>query len=148
MSVRMDASKIAAVLILFSAACGRVEKYSNGFMLDLAKAPHGCGDGRHIGAVAMGNRRVWLNAGPDISVSEVGLKLREIMKTRTERIAFVEAEADVSWGEFAELVDHIRPEVEIISLVTPQVEALARQRMCLAPSCGRRAKLREFSIVR
>jgi len=146
--VRYGPTKLTAVLVLWCAACGRVDRYAHGFVLDVANAPQGCGDGRHIVAVAVGKHRVRLNAEPDMTVSEVGPRVREILKTRAERIAFVQAEAHVSWGELVELVDHIRPEVEVISLITPQVDWLARQRMCLAPSCGRCAELRKFGSIR
>ncbi len=66
------------------------------------------------------------------------------MTYRAEKLLYVKAESGVSWGEFVELIDQVWPETDVVSILTPQVEALARQRYCLTPSCYDCAKLRHF----
>jgi hypothetical protein len=72
--------------------------------------------------------------GPAATIPEAAQRLREVMSTRAEKVVFVKAEADVSWGEFVELVDHVWPEVDVVSILTPQVEMLARRTHCLSTS--------------
>jgi hypothetical protein len=38
---------------------------------------------------------------------------------------YVKAEPDVSFADFIELVDTIRPEAEVISLITPETRAFS-----------------------
>lgn len=60
-------------------------------------------------------------------------RLHEVLLTRAERAVLVRAQPDVSWAEFLEMVDHLKPEVTRLAILTPQVEALARlDRHCLA----------------
>ena len=127
---------------ILSAGCAREKKPATGFVLDLAVAPESCGDGRHIVAIAMGKHRARLNAEADLPVDEIGPRLREIQSYRAEKLTYVTAEADVSWGEFLELVDRVWPEADVVSLITPQVQVLAERRICLAPSCGQCEMLR------
>jgi hypothetical protein len=104
-------------------------------MVDLAASAESCGDGSDIVAVAIGRHRAKLNAEPDATFPEAVQRLREIMSTRGEKIVYVRAEAEVSWGELMELVDDIWPEVNVVSILTPQVEAISRRTLCLGPSC-------------
>ena len=53
-------------------------------------------------------------------------RLHEVLIYRAERAVLVKAEPDVSWGEFLAMVDHLKPEVTRLAILTPQVEALAR----------------------
>jgi biopolymer transport protein ExbD len=124
------------VLALVIPASGDRHLPSAGFMLDIATAPESCGDRRNIVATAFGNHRVTLNVDPGFDIRELPSRLREILKYRAEKLVYVRAEPGVAFGEFVQLVDAVRPEAEIISLITPQVEVLAHARICLVPSCG------------
>lgn len=104
-------------------------------MIDIATAPERCGDGRQIVATAIGNHKVTLNTGPGIAMVEVGPKLREFLKYRAAKEVFVRAEGDVTFADFMELVDNVRPEAEVVSLITPQVYVLVRRGAC-GPCCG------------
>jgi len=73
-------------------------------MVDLAASAESCGDSSNIVAVAVGRHRARLNAEPDVTFPEAVQGLREVMTYRAEKIVYVKAEADVSWGEFLELV--------------------------------------------
>jgi hypothetical protein len=59
--------------------------------------------------------------------------LREALRYRAEKVVYVEAEPGVTWGEFLTLVDHVWTEADVVSLITPQVDALARKSICLTP---------------
>jgi biopolymer transport protein ExbD len=117
------------------AACQRGSGTAKGFMVDLATSAESCGDSRTIVAVAVGRHRAKLNAEPDATFPEVVQRLREVMSYRAEKVVYVKAEAEVSWGEFLELVGDVWPEVNAVSILTPQVEAMARRTYCLGPSC-------------
>lgn len=123
------------VVILCIGACTGESKATKGLLVDVATSSAPCGDSRNVIAVAMGGHRARLNIEPDASIPEVTQRLREIMSTRAEKVVFVKAQANVSWGDFLELVDHVWPEADVVSIFTPQVEALARQTYCLSPSC-------------
>jgi hypothetical protein len=104
-------------------------------MVDLATSGESCGDGSLIVAAAIGGHRAKLNAEPDRTFSETVQRLREVMSYRAERIVYVRAETGVSWGEFMELVDDVWPEVNVVSILTPRVEAVLHRTYCLGPSC-------------
>jgi biopolymer transport protein ExbD len=140
MPIRITALAIAFVLTLLWAACvtGRP---STGFLIDIAIAPEECGDGRPIVATLARDGRVQLNM-ETIAVAEVGRRLRDVLRTRADKLIFVKAESDVSFGDFVQMLDLLHPEAEVLSLITPQVELLARTRFCIAPSCGECTRLR------
>ena len=52
------------------------------------------------------------------------------MRTMAEKVVYVQAEPDVPWGEFIELVDHAWPEANVVSILTSRVEARARRTSC------------------
>jgi len=134
----------ALLLTLFTAACSGSHKAAEGFMLGIATAPASCMDNvRIVIATATSSHRARLNTEPELPIAEVSPRLREVMRYRAERVVYVRADADVSWGEFVELVDHVWPEADVVSLITPQVDAEARRTICLSP-CGNCARLRSF----
>jgi biopolymer transport protein ExbD len=125
---------LTLALVIFVSSTRRLP--TAGFMIDIATAPEHCGDGRETVASAAGNDRVTLNSDPSLDIREFLPGLRETLKHRAEKLVYVRAEPGVSFGEFVQLVDAVRPEAGIVSLITPQVGVLARARYCLAPSCG------------
>lgn len=133
------ARQLAGVLLLgvalVSLSCTPAIVPQRGIMIDIASSPERCGDGREEVAVAIGHGSVKLNSEPAGSLSEVARTLGELMSLRAEKVIFVKAESDARWGEFVEMVDRLWPEVNVISIVTPRVEVLARQRGCISPSC-------------
>ena len=141
---------VALLLVLASVivAVGTRRLPATGFMIDIASAPEHCGDGRDVEALAVGNNMVALTPDPSFDIHELPSRLRETFKYRAEKLVFVRAEPGVSFAEFVQLVDAVRPEAEIISLITPQVEVLARARHCLAPSCGPCDHLRPSQLKR
>ena len=76
-----------------------------------------------------------MNAELDAALPTVVLRLHDIMRTRAEKVIYVAAEPTVPWEEFVELVDSVWPEADVVSLVTPQVEAEVRRSFCIRPSC-------------
>ena len=52
------------------------------------------------------------------------------MSYRFVKLVYVQANPDVSWGEFMELMDNVWPEVNIVSVLTSRVEILARRNWC------------------
>jgi hypothetical protein len=137
---RIAAAVLSIMANVYSAACNEGPK-TRGFMIDIATAPESCGDGRNIVAIAVGSRRARLNGEADVPITELVPRLHEVLSYRAEKLVYVAAEADVSWGEFLELLDRVWPEADLVSIVTPEVKALAQRRYCLAPSCGQCIKL-------
>lgn len=121
------------VVILCCACCTVGHEPTKGFVVDVATSPASCGDGSQIVATATGKRSARLNAGPDLAIAEIRHQVRVEMSYRAEKVVFVRANAGLSWGEFLELVDELWPEVEVVSLLTPQVES--HRTSCLSPSC-------------
>ena len=124
-----------AALFMCSAACHYGSGAPKGFIVDLAASAEACGDSSHIVARAIGGHRARLNAEPDVTFPEAAQRLREVMTYRAGKIVYVKADADISWGEFLELVDDLWPEVNVVSILPPRVEATARRTYCLGPSC-------------
>jgi hypothetical protein len=124
-----------SMLFLCDAACNMGNEQSWGFRVDLAKSQETCGDGRSIVAVAIGGHRARLNAERDAAFPKVAQRLREVMSYRAEKVLYIKAEPQVPWTEFLELVDQVWPDVQVVSILTPQVEAMARRTLCLSPSC-------------
>lgn len=122
-------------LIVYSVACGKKRSSSVGFLVDVASAPTSCGDGRNIVAIAMGNGKARLNSEPAVWLDQLVLRLREVLKYRAEKLVYVTAEPQTSWADFLVMTSRVWPEAGVISLVTSDVERLARQRHCLATSC-------------
>ena len=133
---------IVVLVWIFSATCAQRRTHTTGLVLDLAVAPESCGDVRSIVATAVGGHRAQINVDPGLPIGQIGPRLREIQSYRAEKLTYVTAKADVTWGEFLELVDRVWSESDVVSLITPQVEVLAERRRCLAPSCGRCETLR------
>ena len=136
--MRTNSVSLAVVLaltlavVVFSTVC----LPSAGFMIDIATTRAYCGDGRIIVATAVGNHRAALNSDPGVDIGEFRSSLRKALSTRAEKPVYVRAEPGISFGEFVEFVAAVRPEAEIISLITRRVEALPSARYCLEPSCG------------
>ena len=113
--------------------------------MDIAKSREcGADDIRLIIVTAIGSHRVRFGAEPDRTIFEFALRLREVMSVRAEKLIYVKADAGVSWEEFLELLDVVWPEADVVSIITPRVEALAQGRYCLNPSCGDCLELRRF----
>jgi len=116
--------------------CTRQHEASRGFRVDVATSPESCGDGRNIVATALGGHRARLNSEPDRETALAAQRVRTVLSTRAEKLVYVKADADVTWGEFMELVDHVWPETGVVSILTPGVESSARRNGCLEPSCN------------
>jgi len=144
---RIAAVLSASLLILGMAACRRAHGGAHGFMLDIATQRECFGDGRTVIATATGWHRARLNGDADLPIAEAALRLREVMSHRAERLVFVMADADIPWGEFLELVDHVWPAADVVSIITPQAVE-HRRGLCLAFSCGNCARLRSFHAPR
>lgn len=110
---------------------------ATGFLVDVATAPESCGDGSNIVAIAIGDARARLNGEATIALEQLGARVREVLSYRAEKLVYVTAEAKVQWGDFIAVVERVSPEADVVSIITPEVERLARHRFCLAPSCGR-----------
>jgi hypothetical protein len=135
MSTRVLTALSMSMLLLCGAARHRDYGGSKGFAVDLATSPKSCGEGSEIVAVAIGRHRARLNAEADAFFPEVVQRLHEVMSNRAEKVVYIKAEAEVPWGEFVELVGDVWSEVNVVSIITPQVESMSRQTYCLSPSC-------------
>ena len=136
-SNRNIAALSAIVAMLGCIGCGRKSGPKTALILDIATAPQSCGDGRNIVAIALGSGRAKLNGEATVPLDQLAARVREVQSYRAEKLLYVTAEAGVQWGDFVAMVERVWPEADVVSIVTPEVERLARQRYCLAPSCGR-----------
>ncbi len=121
-------------LILFCLGCVPERGPPKGFFIDVASSAAPCGESRNIVATAVGEEKARLNAEGDAPIPEVCRKMREVLKHRAEKVVYVRAEADVTWGEFMVLVDQVWPETDVVSILTPKTEAMVRLTLCLHPS--------------
>ena len=132
---------IAAVSVVLAMlgciGCGRKSASGTPLVLDVATAPKSCGDGRNIVAMAVGSGTAKLNGEAPIPLDQLAARIRQAQSYRAEKLLYVTAGAWVQWGDFVAMVERVWPEADVVSIITPQVEQLARQRYCLAPSCGR-----------
>jgi hypothetical protein len=143
---RIGALLLGFGLVGYSVACREKRLPAVGFLVDVASAPTSCGDGSHIVAIAMGNGRARLNAEPVVSLDQLDLRLREVLSYRAEKLVYVTAEPQASWADFLVMVSRVWPEADVVSLLTPEVDRLRRQRYCLAPSCGPCDELRSRRV--
>jgi hypothetical protein len=132
--MRIPGATLAAYILILCSSCNGNLETSKGFLLDIAMVPESCGDGRSIVAIAMGKHRARLNEEPDQAIAAIAPRLHEVLTYRAEKIVYVIAEGDASWGDFLEVVDRVSPEAGVVSIITPHVLSLVRQGRCLATS--------------
>ena len=87
-----------------------------GFVVDVAFSPKSCGDGIHVVATVMVNHQARLNSTPPFNISDARWTIRNRLSTRAVRLVYVRADPHVTFGEFAEFVDAVSPEVEVLSM--------------------------------
>jgi biopolymer transport protein ExbD len=71
-----------------------------------------------------------INASPGVDLATLRKKLHEIFRTRTEKLVFVRAEANLTWQQFMTLVDHIPREIRKVVLLTPGLSGYSRYDPC------------------
>jgi hypothetical protein len=125
-----------SVLFLCCAACTTDKGPAKGILVDIASSSMPCGDSpRVLVATAIGGHKARLNQEPVAAIPEVCRRLREVLSYRGEKVVYVNAKAEVPWEDFMELVDNVWPQTDVVSILTPEVEVLARRTYCLHPSC-------------
>lgn len=126
-------SKAAVSLVTVTLCCCACHQRqpTRGFKLDIAASSESCGDGRELVLIAVGGGNAKLNSGPAAGMAEAIQRIHEANRYRANKIVWVEAGPDVSWGEFMELADRAWPETQVLSLLTPQVDAMVRRHGCL-----------------
>jgi len=72
--------------------------------------------------------------------AKIAPRLHEVLRYHAEKVVYVTAGAGVSWGEFLQVVDRVWPEADIVSIITPQVQA--QHSFCIGPSCGQCTEFR------
>jgi hypothetical protein len=133
---------IVLAMTLFSAGCTHETKKASGHILDVASATPPCGDSPRIVLVsAVAAHRARINDEPDAPIPDVVVRMREIMSTRAEKVVYVKGEVGASWGDFIQMVEVIWQEADLVSIVTPGVQAQLLQTHCLRPSCGACSRL-------
>src|SRR5882762_6648576 len=97
---------VASVIFACCASCAKHTGPATGIRVDIASADTPCGDSPHLlVATAIGGHKAKLDQEPEASILEVCRRLRGILSYRAEKVVYVNAEADVPWGDFMELVD-------------------------------------------
>jgi hypothetical protein len=80
-----------------------------------------------------------------MSLAELASLLRDILHYRAEKLVYVTADPGTSWGDILEVIDGVWPEVDVVSLITPQIKTLTEKSYCgLAPSCGQCTALKSL----
>jgi hypothetical protein len=152
-STRIFVLLLSLLVLCQSCAWNQKHPPANGYILDVAKVPAPdplvavhqlCGDARYIIATARGNGRVRVNEEAEMSLDQFVLRIRGVLRYRAEKLVYVTGEPQASWRDFMGMVDRVWPEADVVSIMTPEVERLARQQHCLAPSCGRCEPLRSL----
>jgi hypothetical protein len=144
---RNRVNAVVIVVMVFLSSCVNTNRASRGYLIDLATAPERCGDGRWIVVTATGKHRARINGDPnkETPIAQTVLTVQDALRFRAEKLIYVDSESGVLWGEFIEVLDAVRPEAEVISLITPSVKVMAEQLWCLAPSCGRCDRIRSMA---
>lgn len=100
---------------------------SKGLPVYFAELPRYCADGRtivmtvHRGAAVNLNSEVWEHG-------RLEDRLREVYRTRAERLLFVRGDSDVDVVEVAQAIDIARTQIEYVVLLTPSIEKGIRER--------------------
>jgi hypothetical protein len=122
----------AAIVLVVASALRR--RPPVGFVVDVAFSPNSCGDGNNVVATVMGNQQARLNSTAPFKISDARWTIRNRLSTRAEKLLYVRAVPDVTFGEFVEFLDAVSPEVEVLSFITPEVERRVQESWCLSPS--------------
>ncbi len=77
-----------------------------------------CGDGRVFVIQILGNGSMKLNT--DVTTRDgLATRLHQVFRTRVERLAFLEADPEVSLGRVVDAVDWAHGEAAYVALITP-----------------------------
>jgi len=143
---RVASTRIFALplsLLLLCQPCERNGRHApaRGYILDVATVPtddppspfhQACGDARYIIATVVGDGRARLNGEPAVSLDQFIRRVREVLRYRAEKLVYVTGESEASWSDFLRMVDRIWPEADVVSIITPEVDRLARQQLPLS----------------
>jgi hypothetical protein len=95
--------------------------------------------------VASGGHTAMLNGRSPAPIAEVIASVHKAMGSRAEKVVYIGAGVDASYGDFIELVDGLWPEAEVLSVLTSRVKALVRENNCIDHSCRDCNGLRRLS---
>lgn len=94
---------------------------SKGLPVHVAQMPSNCGDGRVFVLQIFGDGLLKINSE---MVTSAGLEdqLREVFRTRAERLLIVKADGDVPFQTVAETIETGRRQADYVALMTPSLE--------------------------
>ena len=125
---------VAAIFLVLMASTALESGPSVGLRVLLPTVlPHYCGDGRVFLVQVLANGSVKLN-GKYTTRDGLATRLHEVYRTMAERVAFLEADPDVSFGRVADAIDVTQGQAKYVALITPSVRKELGQKMmnCLA----------------
>jgi hypothetical protein len=132
---------ICASLLVLSAACNRAESAPAGFHLALTttamSVPGPC-EGRQIVVTALASHRFTIFGTGSVAVindNELVDILVGIFKYRADKDIFVRASPDATFAEFVKLVDIVYPLVNVVSVITHQVDDDTLMTSCFESTC-------------
>jgi biopolymer transport protein ExbD len=126
---------LVSVLLLLCIAAVNAISQDRKLLISVATAERShngvdpCGDVRHIILTIHKDGTAKLNVDPSMEMGALAPRLREIFRTRAYKIVYVWADPGVSFEQFVRLVETIRPEVELVSILSPEVVAQIRPRV-------------------
>jgi hypothetical protein len=122
----MQVSRVLAFMVCVAAIVGLKDigpgSPTSGFLLDLAATVQCYGDNSQVVATVHGNHQAQLNVNPAFDVADARKVIRDRLRTRAEKSIYLRANSDVAFEDVVEFLDAVRPEAEVISLITPHVE--------------------------
>jgi hypothetical protein len=96
---------------------------SRGFYLRVARlAPCGADDRRIVVLQALHGGKFRINVD-DVGIAELAGRLESIFMTRAERFVYITAEADIPFGNVAELIDVAATQVDDVALFPKTLDA-------------------------
>jgi hypothetical protein len=107
--IRTRASLLGFLLLCQSCGWNRKNPPPYGYLLDIAKVPapdrlatdHSrCGNLSYVIVTAAGKGRATLNGEIDITLDQLSLRVREIMRYRALKLVYVKGGSGVSWADF------------------------------------------------
>lgn len=106
-----------------------------GYITDIATVSRFCGESELTIVTALGHQEASINSKIQVHIPDLRARLHEILKYQAEILVYVRADPGATVEDFVQLLAAVQPEADIVSLLTPRVDALRYHGYCLAPSC-------------
>lgn len=106
-----------------------------GYITDIATVSRYCGESELTIVTALGNQQASINSKIQVHIGDLRARLHERLNHQAEILVYVRAEPGATVEDFVQLLAAVQPEADVVSLLTPRVQALSHHGYCLVPSC-------------